>query len=57
MGAVLIVPFADGADAYALREPDFVNALQSPGIKKLTEDPTLVFVVLVTPTGRAIRGE
>jgi len=23
-----------------------VNALQSPGIKKLTEDPTLVFVVL-----------
>jgi outer membrane protein OmpA-like peptidoglycan-associated protein len=47
MGAVLIVPFADGRKTLSPSEGQIlVNALQSPGIKKLTEDPTLVFVVL-----------
>jgi outer membrane protein OmpA-like peptidoglycan-associated protein len=47
MGCVLIVPFGDGRKTLAPSEGQIlVNALQSPGIKKLTEDPTLVFVVL-----------
>jgi outer membrane protein OmpA-like peptidoglycan-associated protein len=47
MGCVLIVPYGDGRKTLAPSEGQIlVNALQSPGIKKLTEDPTLVFVVL-----------
>lgn len=47
MGAVLIVPYGDGRKTLSPNEGQIlVNALQSPGIKKLTEDPTLVFVVL-----------
>ena len=47
MGAILIVPFAEGRKTLAQSEGQIlVNAMQSQGIKKLTEDPTLVFVVL-----------
>jgi len=47
MGCVLIVPFGDTRKTLSPSEGQIlVNALQSPGIKKLTEDPTLVFVVL-----------
>ncbi len=47
MGAILIVPFADGRKTLAQAEGQIlVNAIQSAGIKKLTEDPTLVFVIL-----------
>ena len=47
MGAILIVPFAEGRKTLAQSEAQIlVNAMQSQGIKKLTEDPTLVFVVL-----------
>ena len=47
MGAILIVPFAEGRKTLAQAEGQIlVNAIQSAGIKKLTEDPTLVFVIL-----------
>lgn len=47
MGAILIVPFAEGKKTLGQSESQIlVNAIQSAGIKKLTEDPTLVFVVL-----------
>src|SRR5450432_184251 len=47
MGAILIVPFAEGRKTLPQPEAQIlVNAIQSAGIKKLTEDPTLVFVIL-----------
>ncbi len=47
MGCVLVVPFADGRRSLA--EPEraiLVNAIRSPAIQKLTDDPSLVLVVL-----------
>lgn len=47
MGCVLIIPFADGKKTLDPKEANILtSAIQSPGIKKLTEDPTLVFVIL-----------
>lgn len=47
MGCVLIIPFADSKKTLDPKEASILtNAIQSPGIKRLTEDPTLVFVIL-----------
>lgn len=47
MGCVLIIPFAEAKKTLDPKEATILtSAIQSPGIKRLTEDPTLVFVIL-----------
>lgn len=47
MGCVLIIPFVEGKKTLEQKEAAILtSAIQSPGIKRLTEDPTLVFVIL-----------
>ncbi len=47
MGAVLIIPFSETKKTLDPKEAQILtNAINSPSIKKLTEDPTLVFVIL-----------
>jgi outer membrane protein OmpA-like peptidoglycan-associated protein len=47
MGCVLIVPFGEGRKTLSQSEGQIlVNALQAPSLRKLTEEPTLVFVIL-----------
>ena len=47
MGRVLTIPFEKGAAAVRAADVDRLKAqVQNPAIKKLTDDPTVVFVVL-----------
>ncbi len=47
MGCILLIPFAGDKKTLDPKEAQILtNAIASPGIKKLTEDPTLVFVIL-----------
>ncbi len=47
MGLILIIPFEAGKSALGPKETDIlVKATQTPSLQKLTEDPTLVLVVL-----------
>ena len=47
MGLILIIPFEAGKSVLGPKETDIlVKATQTPSLQKLTEDPTLVLVVL-----------
>jgi outer membrane protein OmpA-like peptidoglycan-associated protein len=47
MGLILIIPFEAGKSTLGPKETDIlVKATQTPSLQKLTEDPTLVLVVL-----------
>ncbi|MBV9658467.1 MAG: OmpA family protein [Verrucomicrobia bacterium] len=47
MGMIIIIPFEAGKNSLGPRETDIlVKATQNPSIQRLTDDPTLVLVVL-----------
>ncbi len=47
MGCILIIPFQTGTTTLGVRENDLlVKAIETPGIQRLVEDPTLVLVIL-----------